>query len=354
MSERAAFTIGFHRFIDGDGKAKAPLPPASGSPETLVALYRNMVLARTFDERAVALQRTGRLGTYASVLGQEAIGAGIGLAMADDDVFVPSYREPGAQLHRGVRVRDLLLYWGGDERGMDFPGARRDFPICVPIGSQTCHAAGAALALRQLGTGGAVVCALGDGATSKGEFYESLNLAGAWRLPLVFLVNNNQWAISMPRSAQSAAETLAQKAVAAGMPGLQVDGNDAVSVHHFLLEALCRARAGEGPSLIEALTYRLCDHTTADDASRYRSEQEVRSHWQEEPIARLAGFLRGRSLWSDEQETTLGADCAAEIDREVEAYLATPPQPPTAMFDHLYERLPRALVRQRERCAAGG
>ena len=347
MTDRTGFSIGFHRFIDSDGRVESPLPEATARPEILTALYRNMVLARAFDERAVALQRTGQLGTYASVLGQEAIGAGIGLAMASEDLFVPSYREPGTQLLRGARMRDFLLYWGGDERGMDFPGARQDFPICVPIGSQTCHAVGAAFALQQRATGNAVVCALGDGATSKGDFYESLNLAGVWNLPLVFVINNNQWAISLPRAAQTAAGTLAQKGVAAGVPGVQIDGNDAAAVHHFVHAALARARSGDGPTLVEAISYRLCDHTTADDASRYRSDAELHAHWGDDPVARLRAFMSAAAFWSDADEERLKTECTEEVEREVAAYLATPPQPASAMFDHLYEKLPRALAGQR-------
>lgn len=346
MADRVSFNIEFHRFIDSEGQLDSPLPSHSGDPETLRALYRNMVLTRKYDERAIALQRTGQLGTYASVLGQEAIGAGIGLAMASDDVFVPSYREPGAQLLRGARLRDFLLYWGGDERGMDFPGARQDFPLCVPIASQTCHAVGAAFALKQRGTA-AVVCALGDGATSKGDFYESLNLAGVWKLPVVFVINNNQWAISVPRSSQSGAETLAQKAIAAGMPGLQIDGNDVVSVHHFTSEALARARRGEGPTLIEALTYRLSDHTTADDATRYRSQEELQQHWADDPIERLKTYLENHSYLSNREDAQLREQCIQEVEQEVAAYLAMPPQAATAMFDYLYQELPRELMSQR-------
>ena len=349
MADQTSSSSGFHRFIDPDGQAESPLPDPTARPEILTALYRNMVVVRAFDERAVALQRTGQLGTYASALGQEAIGAGIGLAMESDDLFVPSYREPGAQLLRGARMRDLLLYWGGDERGMDFPGARQDFPICVPIGSQTCHAVGAAFALQQRATGNAVVCALGDGATSKGDFYESLNLAGAWNLPVVFVINNNQWAISLPRAVQTRAETLAQKGIAAGVPGLQIDGNDAAAVHHFVSEALARARAGGGAALIEAVSYRLCDHTTADDATRYRSDEELREHWRDDPIERMRAYMTAASLWNEAEEGELRAACTKEVEREVGAYLATPPQPASAMFDYLYETLPRALVHQRER-----
>src|SRR5687767_4363155 len=225
-----------------------------------------MTLMRAYDLKAVALQRTGQLGTYAPHIGQEAVNAAIGSAMRADDVFLMTYRENGAQLMRGVTLRELFLYWSGDERGSDSSGARKDFPICVTIAAQCTHAVGAAYAIKLRKQPRVVVCALGDGATSKGDFYEAINAAGVWQLPLVFVVSNNRWAISVPRAKQSATTTLAQKAIAAGMPALQVDGNDVIALRHAMDEALARARVGTGPTLIEALTYRLSDHTTADDA----------------------------------------------------------------------------------------
>jgi len=189
---------------------------------------------------------------------------------------------------------------------------------------------------------------LGDGATSKGDFYEALNLAGVWKLPAVFVVNNNQWAISLPRDKQTAAPTLAQKAVAAGIPGEQVDGNDVIAVRAAIERLLARARAGEGPSLIEALTYRLSDHTTADDASRYRDDAAVSPHWKEEPVARLKAFLVDRGYWTKADEEQLLADCAARVDAAIVAYLKSESQPASAMFDFLYAELPRELALQRE------
>jgi pyruvate dehydrogenase E1 component alpha subunit len=195
------------------------------------------------------------------------------------------------------------------------------------------------------------VCVFGDGATSRGDVYEALNFAALHRLPAVFVINNNQWAISVPRARQTAAETLAQKAVAAGMPGCQVDGNDVITVRHVAGEAIERARAGEGPTLIEALTYRLSDHTTADDASRYRDDTEVSLRWKEEPLARLRRYLTESGRWTKAAEEALIADCGTRVDAAVEEYLATPPMPATAMFDHLYAQLPAALAAQREAVA---
>lgn len=293
-----SFEVTMTRLVGPDGVPVADLPPWADRPEELIRLYRAMVLTRAYDAKAVALQRTGRLGTFASSLGQEGVAVGVGAAMRDDDVLVPSFREQGAQFLRGVEPAELLRYWGGDERGSDFAGVRR--------------------------------------------------------LPVVFVVNNNQWAISVPVSRQTAAETLAQKAIAAGFPGVRVDGNDVIAVREVVGEAIERARRGEGPTLVEAVTYRLADHTTADDASRYRSDAEVSEHWKREPVARLRELLVQRGAWGREQEEALLAECAAAIDAAVEAYLGTAPRPPESMFDHLYATLPDALASQRAEVAQLG
>src|SRR5262245_22269658 len=232
VSVVARFEIHYSQFLDAHGKTVQPLPEFARDAKALVELYRWMMLMRAYDAKAIALQRTGQLGTFASLLGHEAINAAIGSAMTPDDVFLMTYRENGAQLMRGVRLEDLFLYWGGDERGCDYAGARKDFPISVTIAAHATHAVGVAYAMKLRKEPRATVCALGDGATSKGDFYEGLNAASTWKLPLVYLVTNNQWAISVPRKVQSAAQTLAQKAIAAGTEGLQVDGNDVVAVRH--------------------------------------------------------------------------------------------------------------------------
>jgi pyruvate dehydrogenase E1 component alpha subunit len=347
MTTVAAFEIGCTRTLGPDGTIVGELPSFARERDALVALYRWMVLCRAFDAKMVALQRTGRLGTFASSIGQEAVGVGVADAMAPDDVLLPSFREHGAQLVRGVTMQELLLYWGGDERGSDFAGTRQDFPVCIPVGTQAPHAAGVALAFKLRGEARAAVCVFGDGATSRGDVYEAMNVAGAWTLPVVFIANNNQWAISVPRSAQTAAETLAQKAIASGFEGLQVDGNDIVAVRHAAAEALEKARSGGGPTLIEALTYRLGDHTTVDDASRYRDDEEVSRHWKEEPIARLRKYLATAHGWDKTEEEELILACAVEVEAAAESYLATVPEPPEAMFDHLYEELPVEFARQR-------
>lgn len=343
----AHFEIRFRRFLDAAGVAQGALPAFARDPAALVSLYAAMVRTRAFDAKAVALQRTGRLGTYASSLGQEAIGVGAASAMRADDVLLPSFREHGAQLWRGVTMTELLLYWGGDERGSAFAAARGDFPVCVPVGSHAPHAVGVALAFQLRREPRAAVCLYGDGATSKGDVDEALNLAGAWALPVVFVVSNNQWAISVPRARQSAAATLAQKAIAAGLPGEQVDGNDVIAVRDAVERALTRARAGDGATVIEALTYRLADHTTADDASRYRDDAEVSRHWHEEPIARLRQYLVHAGAWDKLREERLLADMAAEVEAATGAYLATPAQAPETIFDFTYATLPADVSAQR-------
>jgi len=348
----ARFEIRYSRFLDPKGNALRPLPDFAAARAELVALYRGMVLARAFDAKAVALQRTGRLGTFPSALGQEAVAVGIAAAMREEDVFLPAFREHGAQLWRGVSLVELFLFWGGDERGSDFAGPREDFPICVPVGTHAPHAVGVALAFKLRREKRVAVCAFGDGATSKGDVAEALNIAGVWRLPLVFVINNNHWAISVPLAQQTAAKTLAQKAVAAGIEGEQVDGNDIIAVREAVGRAVAKARAGGGPTLIEALTYRLSDHTTADDARRYRSDADVSPHWAEDPITRLRNYLVGRGIWAKADEEALLSEAAAAVDKAVETYLATPPQGAGTIFDFTYQTLPKDLAGQRRAALA--
>jgi pyruvate dehydrogenase E1 component alpha subunit len=342
----ASFHIGYTQYLGPDGEPAQPLPAFAWDPMALLPLYRAMVLTRAFDTKAVALQRTGKLGTFASSVGQEAIGVGVASAMQSDDVLFPSYRDHAAQLLRGVTMTESLLYWGGDERGSDFSVPRHDFPNCVPIGTQVCHAAGAAYAFLLRHEPRVAVAIFGDGGTSKGDFYEAMNMAGVWQAPLVLVVNNNQWAISVPRSRQSAAQTLAQKAIAAGIDGLQVDGNDVIAMHQVVHAALAKARRGDGPTLIEALSYRLGDHTTADDATRYRDAEVLSQQWAYEPLLRLRTYLMRMNAWDKAQDEQLGRACLAQVEQAVDAYLAVAPPDTSAMFDHLYETLPLAMREQ--------
>ena len=342
----ADFEITYSRFLDENSELVHPLP-AFMTPDVMRFLYKEMVLVRTFDTKAVNLQRTGKMGTYPSILGQEAVSVGIGHAMRKEDVVAPYYRDQGLQLQRGVTMADIFRYWGGDERGSHYRHAPEDFPICVPIATQCLHGAGIARAFQYRKQPRVALTTIGEGGTSKGDFYEALNLAGAWNLPLVFIVNNNQWAISVPRSSQTGCVTIAQKAVAGGFPGKQVDGNDVLAVRQVVGEAIEKARAGQGPTLIEAITYRLGDHTTADDANRYRSKEEVAEAWRKEPIVRLRNYLLANQLWDTAHEEKLIADCQAQVAQAVEDYLQTPPQTINDIFDYTYERMTPALAEQK-------
>jgi pyruvate dehydrogenase E1 component alpha subunit len=342
----ADFKVQYHQYLDENGELIKPLPEFA-TPEALQFLYREMVLTRVFDTKAINLQRTGKMGTYPSILGQEAISVAMGYAMRKDDVLVPYYRDIGAQFQRGVAMADIFRYWGGDERGSNFRHAPEDFPICVPIATQYLHATGIAKAFQYRKQPRVAVTVCGEGGTSKGDFYEAMNLAGTWNLPVVFVVNNNQWAISIPRSSQTGTETIAQKAIAAGFDGVQVDGNDVIAMNQVMLAALDKARHGRGPTLIEAITYRLGDHTTADDASRYRSKEELNAAWQKEPIVRLRKYLEQQGLWDEAREEKLQADSQAQVAQAVEDYIATPPQTIDDMFDYMYENLTKPLQEQK-------
>lgn len=343
----AKFEIGYEQFIDERGKPTQKLPKFAEKPAELVKMYRMMSLTRVFDTRAIALQRTGKLGTYASSLGHEAVHVGIGAAMKHEDVLAPMYREYGAQFWRGVKPSEVLLYWGGDERGSDFSGPAHDFAWSVPIATQCLHGAGAALAFKLRKEKRVAVAVVGDGGTSEGDFYEAVNAAGAFQLPIVFVVCNNQWAISVPLAQQTACETLAQKAFAGGFEGLQVDGNDIVAMRDAMDKALARARKGGGPTLVEALTYRLSDHTTADDATRYRPGEEVEAAQKKEPLVRLRQYLTSIGEWDDDKEKALQDECKQQVADAVKEYENTPKPPLESMFDYMYAELPEALEEQR-------
>ena len=355
MTTAASFEIEYLQYLKPDGTLAAPLPPAVPDAAALLPLFKQMLFLRTFDSKAIALQRTGKLGTYAACLGHEATHVGIGASMRPGDVYAPSYREYGAMFMRGVKPRDVLMYWGGDERGSDFDrdsDARSDFPFCVPISTQCLHAAGAALSFKLRKQPHIAVATCGDGGSSKTDFYAALNSAGAYELPLVLGVINNGWAISVPRSAQTGAQTLAQKGLAGGLHCLQVDGNDLVAVLEAMRRAHERARKGEGGSVIEFMTYRLHDHTTADDARRYRDDAEVKAAWEKEPFLRLRKFLTEQKLWDEAQEKAWIEECGKLVDIEINAYLETPVQPVEAMFDYLYGDMPADVLAQRDQAIA--
>lgn len=348
MATIARFEIDHVQFLDEQAELKRELPQFAKDPEVLIHLYQNMVLTRKVDSKAVALQRTGQMGTYASSLGQEAYSTGIGYALKKTDIFCPYYRDQGALIQRGVPISNFYAFWGGDERGSLFSENSEDFPFAIPIATQMLHAAGVAYAIKYKQERRAVLTTCGEGGSSECDFYEAINIAGVKQLPLVFVVNNNQWAISVPLSLQMASQTVAQKAIAGGFNGQQVDGNDIIAMVDATIKALAKARNGEGPSLIEAITFRLCDHTTADDASRYIDKKDLDLAWRKEPLKRFETYLMREKILTESLIKDIEQTCIKKAEAAAETYLKIPPQKPEAMFDYLYETLPAALVNQRE------
>ncbi len=348
----AAFKVDYFQFLKPDGKLieDQQLPALAKDFDRLTELYKLMLLTRTFDKKAVALQRTGKLGTYASCLGHEAAHIAIGAAMRREDCLAPMYREYGAQFYRGVKMSEVLLYWGGDERGNNFSGPKHDFAWCVPIATQCLHAAGAAMAYKLRKEARVAVSVVGDGGSSKGDFLEAINAGSAWKLPLVLVIVNNQWAISVPRSKQNSAATLAQKGIGAGLPSIQVDGNDLIACLWAMEKAISAARQGKGAFVIEMITYRLSDHTTADDARRYRPADEVDEAWERDPVKRLKAYLIDQGAWDEQQEKDLLEECQQFVQQAADEYLdqvENDPQPVTAMFDYMFKELPHDLIEQR-------
>lgn len=333
--------------LDKAGVADERLLPDL-SEEQFLKLYRDMVLIRKFDEKALNLQRQGRMGTFGSLRGQEAAQAGLAMAMAPEDWLAPSFREHGLMLLRGIPGHLVYAYWNGDERGSRFPDGTRCLPCAVPVGSQLLHATGLGMALRMKGESGVVVGCAGDGASSQGDFHEALNFAGVFRARTVFFIQNNQWAISVPFKKQTAAASIAQRAHGYGIPGMQVDGNDVLAVYAAAKDALDRTRRGEGAFLLEALTYRMESHTTADDALKYRPKDEV-EYWRErDPLARMNKFLAARGLWDEAREAAWAEEAAASVEKAVAELEAMPKPRPEDIFDYHYAELPWNLKEQRE------
>jgi 2-oxoisovalerate dehydrogenase E1 component alpha subunit len=342
----ASFIVPYLQYLDEHSQPTQSFPEFA-TPEFLLEIYKRMTLLRVFDTQMVNCHRTGKIGTFPSSLGQEGVFIPVGMAMDAEDVFCPFYRDHGVMIQRGYQLETILAYWAGDERGNASSAAKQDFPICVPIATQCLHATGVAYAIKYRKEKRVVVTEIGDGGTSKGDFYEALNLAGAWQLPIVFVIDNNQWAISVPRQKQTACETLAQKAIAAGLDCIQVDGNDPIAMLDVMQKALNQARNGGKATVIEAMTYRLADHTTVDDASRYSDAEEKKAAWKKEPIARLAYYLESQQLWDREQDAQLHHDCKVQVEQAIEHYFAREKQSPESMFDFMYETLPDAYIDQR-------
>ena len=341
------FQVEHLSILDSDGNLDAALEPDL-SAQDLTKLHRGMLLGRRLDERMIRLQRQGRIGTFAPIKGQEAAQVGAVSTLRPSDWMVPSFRETAAMLWRGWPIEKLLLLFAGYlEGGQPAPG-QNDLPITIPVATQLPHAVGLAYAAQYRGDDAVVMAFCGDGATSEGDFHEALNFAGVWHVPVVFVVQNNQWAISVPLKKQTHSRTIAQKALAYGLPGLQVDGNDVLAVHVACREAVERARGGDGPTLIECVTYRLGVHTTADDPTKYRSVEEVEAWERKDPLTRFGVYLQKKNLLDEGLADAVDAEIAAAVER-FEAFGA--PDALT-MFEHAYAQRSPQLETQRTQLAA--
>ncbi|ARU61238.1 pyruvate dehydrogenase (acetyl-transferring) E1 component subunit alpha [Tumebacillus avium] len=318
------------------------------SPELLTEMYKWMITVRHFDRRAVHLQRSGRIGTYAPLEGQEAAQVGCGFALEKRDWLFPTYREHGVSMVHGLPMATIFLYWNGRPEGCISPQGVNIFPIAVPIATQLPHAVGAAWAAKLRGEDTVTVGFLGDGATSEGDFHEAMNFAGVFQLPVIFFCQNNGYAISVPLSKQTATETIAEKAAAYGVEGIRVDGNDIIAVYEAVKLAADKARSGGGPTLIEAVTYRYGSHTTADDHTRYRDGAEVEAWREKDGIERLKHTLLDLGVWSEEQDAAAWKQADETVQRAIDEMLAAPPVDHNRIFDFAYETLPRHLQEQRE------
>lgn len=351
MPKKTVFSgqIEFIQVLDKDGTADQQLLPKLSDDE-FKQLYYAMVLGRTFDDKCLKLQRSGRMGTFAQILGQEAQ-VGAALAMKPEDWLVPSFRENAVLLARGVKMEEIFLVFGGDETGNIF-GKTNNLPIAVPVGTQPLHAAGIAWAFKLRKEKKVCVTFFGDGATSEGDFHEALNFASVYQVPCVFFCQNNQWAISVPRESQSHSKTLAQKALGYGIEGFQVDGNDVLAVYSMAKYAIEKARLGGGPTFIELLTYRMADHTTADDSTRYRDAKEV-AYWKDrDPIKRFEIFLKEKKIGSDSYFQKTAANASEEVEKSASIYLNWPKPNPSRMFEFMYANPPKDFLKQKKRFEA--
>lgn len=337
------------QILDVLGEPVAPLPLSS--PEVR-RLYEAMATARVFDRKCSALQRQGRLATYAQFEGQEAAQIGAVASLEAKDWLVGSYRDAAAQWFHGFSWRNLILGRTGDERGGRSPDGAKVLPPSITVGGHMIHAVGLAWAEKLQGSDAVAMTMFGDGATSEGDFHEAMNFAAVYDLPTIFVCQNNGWAISLPTSRQTRAAALADKAIGYGMPGVRVDGNDVLAVYAAGRDAVERARAGDGPTFIEALTYRMSAHTTADDHHRYRTEGDVEDWRIRDPLERVRKFLTADGTWSQEWQDEIDDRATAEVEKAVAAAEDIEPLEIDDLFDSMFAEAPAHLEDQR-RMATG-
>lgn len=344
--------IEYLSILDENGEPDTDLEPDI-EEEILLELHRSMVLGRKFDERLLNLQRQGRIGTFPPTSGQEAAHLGPVAVLEHSDWFVPAFREAAAEIWRGRSLESFIIYYNGFAEGASIPPDRNDLPDSVPVGSQILHAVGLAWAAKYRKTDRVAMTFFGDGATSQGDFHEGLNFAGVFQVPAIFICQNNHWAISIPRTKQTRSKTIAQKALAYGIPGIQVDGNDILATYAAAKEAVDRARSGAGPTLIECVTYRMTMHTTADDPRRYRTDEEVEKWKKRDPITRFQKYLVDKGLLSDAKidavESAVLDTVQAAVDN-AEKQMKTMGDP-MHMFEFAYAELPPFLKEQKEHFA---
>jgi pyruvate dehydrogenase E1 component alpha subunit len=331
------------RRVIGDGESVPDGEVEGLSEGDLLELHRWLVLLRTYDERSLVYHRQGRIGTYAIYWNHEAMQAGSVYALEREDWIFPSYRESAIGLLRGMPASTVLSWWRGHPAGWWNPLDWNVASICVPIGTHVPHAAGLAWGKKLRGESTCAIVYFGDGATSEGSFHEGANLAAVMRAPLVLFCNNNQWAISTPLEAQTAAETLADKAVGYGIPGVRVDGGDVLAVYEAMREAVARARAGEGPTFIEAVTYRAAPHATADDPSAYIDPVRVEEEKERECLGRYEGYLRRLGLLSDEAAQAVRAEALDRMREGIAQAEAEPPPDASLLFSHALAEPPASF-----------
>ena len=333
------------RVLDAEGRLEESLRPDL-SDERIRELFQEILFVRMLDQKALSLQRQGRMGTYAPVQGQEAGQVGSASALGKGDFVFPSFRETGVLYMRGVPLRDILLYWMGDERGAKVPDDVFVFPISVPVGTHPLHAVGAAWAAKLRKENICTIVYFGDGATSEGDFHEAMNFAGVFQAPVIFFCQNNQYAISVPRKKQTASKTIAQKAIAYGFDGIQIDGNDLLAAYAATGEAREKALAGGGPTLIEAVTYRFGPHTTADDPTKYRKEEEIEEWKSRDPVIRLQKYLAGKGLWEPKREEVFRKEAEERINRAVQEAETIAPPAVEDIFRYTYSQMTPVLKEQ--------